>query len=200
MSVDWSRSSAPPRSGAAHLFALTPEVSLLFQRAERPVLALLSAMDQLRNGTRFLQHSSRLELPSSEGVVRQWVRGVQAWREGLHLFGWSWRDQVRALLRLDPLSSAESLALTYLPVECVYGFWLPRVAVRPLPVQEWFHEVNAEGVPPTDSVPLSVGSSSQGATPIRLVARAYDAPLTRMDNIRRSRVLGRVLASGRLIR
>lgn len=191
--------TSPPRSGAANLFAVNPDVSLLFQRAERPMLALLNAMDQLRNGTKFVQHSSRLELPSAESAVRQLVRGVQALTEGRALFGWSWRDQVRAYRQWEPVSPAESLALTYLPIESVYGFKLQSLTRKPLPLQEWFHDVNSEGVPHTTAVSQPL-QQRQASTPIRLVTRAYDAPLTRMDNIRRSRVLGRMLASGRTIR
>lgn len=162
------------------------------------MLALLSAMDQLRSGSRFLQHSSRLELPSAESAVRHLVRGVQALVEGRNLFGWSWRDQTAAYRQLEPLNHAESLALTCLPIEAVYGFKLQQLTRKPLPVQEWFHDVSAEGVPAaTQAEPTPQQSAS---VPIRLVTRAYDAPLTRLDNIRRSRVMGRMMASGRAIR
>lgn len=198
MSFDWAHSSQPARTGASRMFPVKPEVSLLFQRAERPMLRLLSVLEQMRSGIYALPHSYRLELPSAEGAVRQLVRGVQALSEGRNLFGWSWNDQRRAYDQALPMSPAESLALTCLPLPAVYGFKLEQLTRKPLPVQEWFHDVVAEDVPAgSDAQP---SEAPQRHVPIRLMTRAYDAPITRMDNIRRSRVLARMFASGRSIR
>lgn len=171
---------------------------MLFRSVERPMLSLLTAMQGLRQPThRFLQHSHLLELPSSERTVRSLMLGVQSIREGRNLFGWSWKRYVQSISQLPfrfPVSSAEALSLSYLPMQSVYSFVLSRVD-RSLPFYEAMYDVDSEDTPSPPS--QQVVPSREDHVPIRLVTRAYDAPITRMDNIRRSRVMTRVLDSGR---
>jgi hypothetical protein len=166
------------------------------ERFEQPVLALLKAMHETRSRlNRYLPQEHLVSLPAGESALRGTIRRVQSMLESRDQFGWQWRKQNRLFLQQSQPVPAETLAMSYLPLMSVYQYAMSRYFDKPVPIEEHQYDVIGEGVPPVPSV--NVAPTAQSGTPIRLVSRAYDAPLTRMDNIRRSRVLTRLMDSGR---
>lgn len=195
--LDWLTSYQPSVKGAAMRFAVRPSAALLFQRAERPVFALLQAIQQLRSpSSRFLPHVHLVDLPDAEFIVRSVMCGLQHWLHGWNRFGWSWSAQMRRIrdALMTPISEAESLAMSYAPLQTAFPYLLRRYVYTPLPVAEPDEPVEMEiATPPQPSVNVSPAPQYQ-----RLVINAHDMPMTRMDNIRRDRVIARLLEVGRL--
>jgi len=97
-----------------------------------------------------------------------------------------------------PLLEAESLSLSRSPLISVHDYFLRRFDLSPLPIQEYQYEMEGEDVPSMETDVFESLSGVQRSP--QVVFRAYDAPVTRMDNIRRARVITRWLSSNRMPR
>lgn len=163
-------------------------------------MAALVEWDRLRYGLRGVQYSARWDLPASESAIRTMTLGVQSLLESRNLHGWSWSRQWREFFQPQPVPYAELLALVNMPGQAAQAWHLERSVRKPIHLQEPFYEVGGEVATPPPRATVPPVSAPQRPMPIRLVTRAYDATITRMENIRRARVLTRYLDSGRTIR
>ena len=177
-------------------FPVIPNVSLLWKRAESPLLQLLTVVRQFERPSEKHLPDSRWSLPSGTALLRYWQRGVQSMLEQRPMFGWDWKLQVRQLrdfLRMLP-SRAELIAYRIMgPEASVASLAAPPPMELPDPLDSDI---------PDNDVPVRRSSSvaanlNGGVSEHRLKVCAFDAPITRMDNIRRSRVLSRLMDSGR---
>lgn len=176
-------------------FPVIPSVSALWKRAESPLLQLLSAVRRFEKPSEKHLPDNGWSLPSSLSLLRYWQRGVQSLLEQRARFGWDWKGQMRELrdfLNYLP-TRAELLAFRLMGVESATAFrsgYVPMESPEP-------SDADLVGGTFIRRSRMMDANQNSGVVENRLKVRAFDAPVTRMDNIRRARVLDRLMSSGR---
>jgi hypothetical protein len=179
-------------------FPFVPSVAMLWKRAESPLIQLLTTARQYERPAEKHLPDNRWSLPSGAAIIRYWQRSVQHVLEQRAHFGWNWDRQIQSLgdlLRYLP-SRAELLAYRVMGLEASVASLNPPA---PMELPEPSDSQITDGLSSLPRRRQVRANLSDGSIEHRIKIRAFDAPITRMDNIRRSRVLDRLLSSGRSI-
>ncbi len=185
-----ARSAFEERPLVNALFGARPLLSRLIEALQMRGGRLAMRWRQSRFGARHLQESWLSNLP--ERTLKIWQGQLQ----DILAMTMPYASALRTVVDLNrlPVNRAEALAMemveSWQPLQSEALHPATAAVAQPVP-------------PPPDTAALQMTSTGAQSTlepiPPRVFVRRFNAPVTRMDNIRRARVMERLIDSNRLM-